>query len=102
MVSRGMLTLCAAMNSVHCLLTRFLRKKTVFAYNAKTGAVTSQLINATKPIRTLKQYPVPVHPGLSPIATWAETPKTCFLASGLNNDLFCAYMRKQRRRSAAR
>ena len=29
---------------------------------------------------------MPVHPGLSP--TWAETPKTCFLASGLNNDLF--------------
>ena len=50
------------------------------------GAVTAQLMSATKPIRTFKSSPMPVHPDLSP--TWAETPKTCFLASGLNNDLF--------------
>ena len=81
-----MLTLCAEINSVHWSLTRFHRKNNVFAYNAKTGAVTAQLMSATKPIRTFKPSPVPVHPGLSP--TWAETPKTCFLASGLNNDLF--------------
>ena len=99
MVSKGMLTLCAEINSVHWLSTRFLRKN-VFAYNAKTGAVTAQFMSATKPIQTFKPSPVPVHPGLSPI--WAETPKICFLASGINNDLFCAYMRKRRRRSAAR
>ena len=88
MVSRGMLTLCAEINSVHWRLARFHRKNNVFAYNAKTGAVTAQLMIATKSIRTLKPSPVPVHPGLSPDPTWAETPKTCFLASGLNNDLF--------------
>ena len=95
-----MLTLCAEINSVHWLLTRFHRKNNVFAYNAKTGAVTAQLMRALKPILTFKLSPVPVHPGLSP--TWAETPKTCCLASGLNNDLFCAYMRKRRHRSALR
>ena len=42
------------------------------AYNAKTGAVTAQLMSATKPIRTFNPSPVPVR----------------FLASGLNNDLF--------------
>ena len=31
-----------------------LEKKTVFAYNAKTRAVTAQLMSATKPIRTFK------------------------------------------------
>ena len=75
-------------------------KNNVFAYNAKTGAVTAQLLSTTKPIRTFKPSSVPVHTGLSP--NWAETPKTCFLASGLNNDLFCAYMRKRSHRSAAR
>ena len=39
MVSRGMLTLCAAINSFHWLLTSFLRKKTV---------VSAQLMSATK------------------------------------------------------
>ena len=43
-------------------------------------------MSATKPIRTFKPSPVPVNPGLFP--TWAETPKTCFQTSGLNNDLF--------------
>ena len=53
----------------------------------ENGVVTAQLMSATKPIRTFAPSPVPVHSGLS--STWAETPKTCFLASGLNNDLFC-------------
>ena len=48
MGSREMLSFCAAINSIHWLLTRLLRKKTAFAYNAKTGAVTAQLMSATK------------------------------------------------------
>ena len=45
-----------------------------------------------------------VHPGFSP--TWADTPKTGFLAMRVNTDEdlsnFIAYMRKQRCRPAAR
>ena len=41
-------THCAAINSVHWLWGCFLRKKTVVAHNAKTWAVTEQLMSATK------------------------------------------------------
>ena len=91
MVSRGMLTLCAAINSVHWLLTSFLRKKNCFAYDAKTRVVTAQLMSATKivghPIRTFK-----------PLAIFRAC-ISCFVSDlgrnlrhafslGLNNDLF--------------
>ena len=78
-----------------------LEKNNVLAYNAKTGAVTAQLLSAAKPIQTFKPPPMLVHHGLSP--NWEETPWKCFLATGLNNYLFVhIYMRKRRRRSAAR
>ena len=48
MGSRGMLTLCAAINSVHLFMTYLIEKKTVYAYNAKTGAVSAQLMSVTK------------------------------------------------------
>ena len=68
---------------------------TVFAYNAKSGfgaADERYKDSRTIPYELSSLLPssVPVHPGLSP--TWAETPNTRFLASGLNNDLCFAYI----------
>ena len=72
MGSRGMLNLCAAINSVHWLMIRLIRKRTVFAYNAKTGAISAQLMSATKIVGKSRFLPssVSVHPGLSP--AWVE------------------------------
>ena len=67
----------------HWLLTHLIRKKTVFVNHTKTRAVTAQLMSATK-IPPPAIYRV-ITSCLSP--NWAEfRPKTCFLASGLNND----------------
>ena len=87
---------------LHCILTHLIRKKAVFANHTKTGAVTAQLMSATKIEEKLRLLPsiVFVHPGLSPIGRYSAL-KTCFLASGPNNDFF-AYMRKHRRRPAMR
>ena len=87
MGSRGMLTLCAAINSVHWLMTRFIRNNTVFAYNAKTGAVSTQLMSATKIVGKSRFLPssVSVYPGRN------SALKTYFLASGLNNDFLHLY-----------
>ena len=88
MGSRGMLTLCAAINSVHWLMTRFIRNNTVFAYNdAKTGAVSTQLMSATKIVGKSRFLPssLSVYPGRN------SALKTYFLASGLNN-VFFAYI----------
>ena len=66
-----------------------LEKKTVFANHAKTGAVTAHLMSATKVLGKSRILPsiVSVQPGLLP--NWVEfRPKTCLLASGLNNDFF--------------
>ena len=52
----------------HWLLTHLIRKKTVFANHTKTGAVTAQLMSATKIVGKSRLLPsiVFVHPGLSP------------------------------------
>ena len=89
MVSRGMLTLCAAINSVHWLLTCSLRKKNYFCIHCENRGgyrEADERYKSPYELVSLLPSPMPVHPGLSP--TWAETPKSCFLASGLNNDLF--------------
>ena len=52
----------------HWLLTHLIRKKTVFANHTKTGAVTAQLMSATKIVGKSRLLPsiVFVHPDLSP------------------------------------
>ena len=95
MGSRGMLTLLL-------VLTHLIRKKDCFCkpYENRGGyrAADERHKNNAK-ITPLAIYRVCIS-FLSP--NWAEfRPKTCFLASGLNNDFF-AYMRKHRRRSAMR
>ena len=52
----------------HGLFTQLIRKKTVFANHTKTGAVTAQLMSATKIVGKSCLLPsiVFVHPALSP------------------------------------
>ena len=76
-----MLTLCAAISSAHWLLTGFLS----FCIQCENSVVTAQLMSATKPMRTFNHLAISractfcLRPGRKP-------PKTCFLASELNND----------------
>ena len=74
----------------HWLLTHLIRKKTVFANHTKTGAVTAQLMIATKTEEKLCLLPsiVFVHPGLS--RNWVEfRPKDMLSRFGLNNYFVC-------------
>ena len=86
-----MLTVCAAINSVHWLLTRLIRKKTVFAYHARRGGYRSA-DEHHKNSRKLLSLPssVSVHHGLMVCRRMGRNsaPKTCFLASGLINDFW--------------
>ena len=73
----------------HWLLTHLVRKNTVFANHTKTGAVSAQLMSATKKEEKHRLLPsiVFVHLGLSP--NLAEfRPKDMLSRFGAQNDFF--------------
>ena len=73
MGSRGVHNLCVVINSVNWLMTRLIRNKYCFCiHNAKTGAVSAQLMSARKIVGKSRFLPssMSVHSDLSP--TWAK------------------------------
>ena len=88
-------TLCAAINSVHWLLTSFLRKKNCFCIvfaDAKTGTITAQLMIATKIVgQSYTNFQASCNLLclyiLVCFQSWQKPQRHAF-SMGLNNDLF--------------